>query len=353
MANTAKNVNLPPEGYHGGIIHDETKFQEALVLNVKGRENNRVGFVETGEESDALRIMKKRNMEPTVASDVLQITIAHYPTNTVTAPELYGILWDIIGELQSWGFITNVILQDGGDQNRQFMRLHFNNDEDAIRKNYMSPNLAYLARNVAYSQDVSHNVKKLRNAVLSGGTQKHHTRHLRLRGQSIVGLDAVRWDEKTNSRRANRTISTSHMYPGSAEIVRNHLAEEMLDQDFMYLMQAYQKFLQNRSVFDGTERFLEQTSQLISIFTDKRPISSVTDIRLSTLKKIQKWFRDWKEEVHCLVGLSAKVTPVHKLSHQNCQQAVTPYPWRMETSYRCLMINSVGHTPDRQRVELF
>lgn len=319
MFNTAKKVGLPDAGYHGGIIHDETKIQESLVLNVKGRENKLIGFVETGVEGESLRTIKSQKVEPILASEVLQVTflgytgfrfpIAHYPTNTVSAAELYGIIWDIISELQSWGFIADFILQDGGDQNRQFMKMHFEDENDAECKNYLSPNLTNMSRKIAHSQDFSHNIKKLRNAVLSSGLQKQHTRYLRKGDQFLVWemwLDAVKWDEQTNSRRVNKNITTSHMYPDSAEKMRNHYAEEMLDQNFLYLMRAYQKSLRNGSVLNSAIDFLEQTSLLISIFRDRRPISSVKDNRLSALKGIREWFREWKKEIEGRDDLSPK-----------------------------------------------
>jgi len=78
----------------------------------------------------------------------------------VTASELYLIIWDIISNLQSWGFIVDFILQDGGEQNREFMKLHFENEFDAQSKCYMSENLVNPLRRVGQSQVFSHNVKK-------------------------------------------------------------------------------------------------------------------------------------------------------------------------------------------------
>ncbi|CAG2219905.1 unnamed protein product [Mytilus edulis] len=175
MRNTAIQVNVPPSGYHGGLLHDEAKIQEDLVLNVKGERSELVGWIDTGSEAENLRIVKENKVSRKLATDVLQITflgytgfrfpIAHYPTDGVKASELYIIIWDLISQLQSWGFIVDFIMQDGGNQNREFTKLHFTGEP---RKNhFMCDSLVNPDRKVYHCQDFSHNMKKLRNAVFS------------------------------------------------------------------------------------------------------------------------------------------------------------------------------------------
>jgi hypothetical protein len=45
MLNSAKQVNLPVSGYYGGILHDEAKIQEDLVIKVKGGTNELIGML--------------------------------------------------------------------------------------------------------------------------------------------------------------------------------------------------------------------------------------------------------------------------------------------------------------------
>ncbi|CAC5399565.1 unnamed protein product [Mytilus coruscus] len=52
MFNTAKKMKLSVSGYHGGLVHDETKIQEDLVINTKGSQNQLVGWVDTGDEGE-------------------------------------------------------------------------------------------------------------------------------------------------------------------------------------------------------------------------------------------------------------------------------------------------------------
>ena len=106
------------------------------------------------------------------------------------------------------------ILQDGGEQNREFIKLHFENESDAQSKSYMSENLVNAVRKVGHSQDFSHNIKKLRNSCLSSGEHSYNTRKIKKGDNYIVWdhwVDAIRWDEQTNSRRIHHKITQLHL----------------------------------------------------------------------------------------------------------------------------------------------
>lgn len=102
---------------------------------------------------------------------------------------------------------------------------------------------------------------------------------------------------KLISRKIHYKISHSHLYPDSAEKMRNHLAEEMLDADMCNLMKHYKMSLKNGNILNGTIEFLENTSEIIKVFRDQRPILSTNDIRIHKLKSVLQWLRSWKEEV--------------------------------------------------------
>ncbi|CAC5382466.1 unnamed protein product [Mytilus coruscus] len=245
MLNTAKKMKLPMSGYHGGLVHDETKIQEDLVINTKGCENQLVGWVDTGDEGESLKILKEKTVNKTLATEVLQVSFLGYT--------------------------------DGGQQNREFMKIHFDNDMDAKIKKYCSESLVNPEKKVAHLQDFSHNMKKLRNAVLSSGINKFHTRTLTRNGLTIVWeqcINAAKWDEEKNSRRVHYKLTSSHLHPDSAEKIRNHLAEEVLNEDMLHLMKEYRNSLLNGVVLDSAIEFLEHTSILVSVFRDKRPILS-------------------------------------------------------------------------------
>lgn len=58
MRNTAEKVNVHEAGYYGGLLHDEAKVQQDLGINIKGKTNQLVGWVDTSDECEHLRIIK-------------------------------------------------------------------------------------------------------------------------------------------------------------------------------------------------------------------------------------------------------------------------------------------------------
>ena len=105
-------------------------------------------------------------MKSTLATHVFQIMfvgytrfrfpVCHYPTCVVKASELHTILWSTIKKLHDWGFLVDYIMQDGGEETRQFIKSNFDGDE--LEKHYLSPNLVDPTCVVAHIQDFSHNM---------------------------------------------------------------------------------------------------------------------------------------------------------------------------------------------------
>lgn len=60
------------------LVHDETKIQEDLVINTKGCENQLVGWVDTGDEGESLKILKEKTVNKTLATEVLQVSFLGY-----------------------------------------------------------------------------------------------------------------------------------------------------------------------------------------------------------------------------------------------------------------------------------
>ncbi len=148
MMNVAQQLKLPPAGYAGGLIHDETKIQQDLVTVRNGNTMKLVGFVDTGSEAADLRRLKNKDDKQELAHDALQLIFhgytgfrfpfAHFPTSGVKASELYIIVWEAISALQQWGFQVDYIMQDGGAQNREFTKIHFPGDSLDVK--YLSVN---------------------------------------------------------------------------------------------------------------------------------------------------------------------------------------------------------------------
>jgi hypothetical protein len=56
--------------------------------------------------------------------------------------------------------------------------------------------------------------------------------------------------------------------------------------------------LSNGKVLDGAVELLEQTSIMIAIFRDQRLITTEDDLRLSQIRNILEWFRNWRKGVN-------------------------------------------------------
>jgi hypothetical protein len=203
--------------------------------------------------------------------------------------------------------VVDFVMQDGGQQNRELTRLHFLEDPKAHE--FMTNSLVHPNQKIGLCQDFSHNVKKLRNAVLSSGIQPFHTRLL-TRNDKVIAWDqwfqAAKWDERTNSRLIHHKLTSSHLQPDSAEKMRNHLAEDVLDENMLNLLRCYQKSLHKGSDLDSVIEFLENTSKIIKFFRDPHPIVSMSDGRIHEIKQVLIWFQSWRDEVSRFESLTAK-----------------------------------------------
>lgn len=138
-------------------------------------------------------------------------------------------------------------MQDGEEENRQFIKSNFDGDE--FDRRYLSTNLVDTTCVVAHIQNFSHNMKKVRN-IISSGHKPFHKRLVQKNDLYVIWehwISAVKWDRKVNTRPLCHKITDQHLYPNSSEKMRNHLAEDMLNEDFLYLMEAFQSDLNDGS----------------------------------------------------------------------------------------------------------
>ena len=312
-------------------MHDEAKLQQDLVLERYGETFRLIGFVEMGEEAFLADIIKTKQVTRNLATDALQITflghtgfrfpVAHFAAKSAKPHELYILLFNVISSLGEWGFTVDAILQDGGESNREFTNMLFP-DKDPVKHDCMVRNVTDFDKMLILSQDFSHCVKKIRNSIFSSGSDKGHTREMQHGANSIVWkqwVAAVMWDRDTNSRLVHRKVTDSHLFPNQSEKMRNQLAEEMLDADMLNLMKAYQSSLADPDILNSTVELLENTSVLINIFRDKRPIMTSSDERLEKLNNIHLWMKRWEEE-----NMSNEEIPTNKkkrsLPTDQCRQ---------------------------------
>jgi hypothetical protein len=80
--------------------------------------------------------------------------------------------------------------------------------------------------------------------------------------------------------------------------MRNGLASDVLNSEMLYLMKLYQGTLDNPARLASTVELLENTSILVNIFLDKRPITNLQDNRLKKLEDVLSYFKNWENELN-------------------------------------------------------
>ena len=178
----AAQEHLPLDRY-AGVVHDEIYIQEDLVVSQSGSDKHLVGFVDTGHKGNFLCALQSTNPTDTLAKQVWQVyftgftgfrfPVAHYGCHNIKVCGMYKLLGDVL-MLQDYGFRVYYIMQDGGEQKREFIHLHFK-EKDPLSCRYLCPNPTIPTEKVALVQDYAHKTKKMRNAILSSGVDKGFT----------------------------------------------------------------------------------------------------------------------------------------------------------------------------------
>ena len=88
-----------------------------------------------------------------------------------------------------------------------------------------------------------------------------------------------------------------HVELTSSTKMRNRLAEQVLDKDMLFLMKSYQATLDKPELVSSTVCFLENTSVLVDVFTDRRPVCEPSDKRLRRLREVLEFFNSWESSV--------------------------------------------------------
>jgi hypothetical protein len=111
-------------------------------------------------------------------------------------------------------------------------------------------------------------------------------------------MDCYKWDQQ-NSLQLHRKLTNEHIFPDTQQKMRNHLAEEVLNNEMLNLMKQYKNSLGEKGqIRNGAVQLLENTSHIDSIFRDMRPIATLNDPRLSTLHTVSEWFLEWERYGH-------------------------------------------------------
>lgn len=299
----ANRQNISEHERYGGIIFDEMSIQVDIEIDKKGDIVELSGFTDYGNEGNLCHALRTGTQEKSLGKYVLQLLFlgtngfrfpfAHFITNGIQASELYGLFWKSVYFLYTYGFTVLYTCMDGAQSNRSFMHICLGDKPTS-----------FIARNPCTSTDViflmdySHVMKKLRNNILKSGIRPKSTRILTLPSSYTIQwqmfLDFFEWDQQ-NALQLHRKLTNEHFHLDAQLKMRNHLAEDVLNSDMLHAMKVYQQTLGEKGqILNGAIELLEQTSRLVEIFRDMRPIKSIDDPRLNTLKSVSSWFTQWQ-----------------------------------------------------------
>ncbi|KAL3871859.1 hypothetical protein ACJMK2_039831 [Sinanodonta woodiana] len=199
----------------------------------------------------------------------------------------YTLFWRAVDKLSVCGFTTAYVNVDGAQSNRSFMHMH------GIQLRSMNLNVT--------SSGLLTRYQKIRNNIMKSGIKKVCTRNLELPDKTNIQwqmwVDAFNWD-KISPLQIHRALTQVHVYPNTKEKMRNHLAEEVLNDDMLNLMTQYQASLgQNGASPSGSIDMLKHTSKMIRNFHDQRPIFQANDMRLHEKIEILQRLKRWEETI--------------------------------------------------------
>ena len=193
MREATLSSNLPKCGFEGFLVLDEMKIKEDLIIKKYKGSIELVGFVELPEPLKHFEAHKRNTNAQELASNVLQFVflghtgfrfpIANFATTTAKASELYMYVHSTIQKLVFYGFKVTAVIMDGGVQNRDFAKMHFQGHPlDA--QWFFTPPYAQSSQ-IAFVQDISHNIKKIRNSLLKSGMATWHSRKITVDGSLV------------------------------------------------------------------------------------------------------------------------------------------------------------------------
>jgi hypothetical protein len=312
MKEEAVLLNLPSEGYEGGLLIDEMSIQPDLQLKRIGQEYQLIGFTDCCEESKSMALLSGKN-DLQLATHVLQFLfightgfrfpVAHFPTVQATPSELYLSFWRLVQMLSLYDFTVTYVSIDGAQSNRSFMKMFLpenHNTSDTMNTVSFINIFDNSLPKINIIMDYSHVMKKIRNNILKSGHLQYCKRLLMYNNQSIIWdhwLKSYQWDVSSNCLKIYPQLTEEHFHLNSQLKMRNKLAENVLDKNMLNLMELYKKSLgENGNVLNSSIELLKNTSVLVEIFRDNRPLKMYEDSRIAALKKYYCGFKTGKSQ---------------------------------------------------------
>lgn len=309
MFNEANFLELPTEARQGGIIFDEMAIQTDIQIEKNGDIVELIGFTDKGKEGDICGVLRSGKKEQQLGTHVLQLLFlgvtgfrfpfAHFITSQIQASELYSLFWKSVQCLFSFGFKVIYTCMDGAVCNRSFLHICVGENKN-FDYNFISKSPTTLHDDI-FIMDISHVLKKIRNNIIKSGHGPKCTRLLTLPDKTTIQwqmfIDCFKWDQE-NALQLHRKLSNDHFFPDNQMKMRNHLAEDVLNENMLFLMQQYKQNLgQKGQILDGCISLLQNTLQMVSIFRDMRPIKKEDDQRLQIPREVANWFLTWCQNI--------------------------------------------------------
>ena len=232
----------------GGLIFDEMTIQSGVQLQPEGEGLSMTGFVDLGCDNSGLTTVTDKAKPMEVANTVLQFIFlglngfrfpfSYMLCKTLSTGQLMTIITDIIQTLESYDISIIFLCMDGASVNRSLCN-SMTSCMSAVTQNVVS-----VHDKLCCIMDFSHVVKKLRNSIYSSG-QEEGSKRLIIHPMGYVEwshfYDAYIWDKNNHTLRIHRKLNDEHFYLNNALKMRNHLAEQVLNSDMLFLMEQYSK----------------------------------------------------------------------------------------------------------------
>ncbi|XP_067943139.1 LOW QUALITY PROTEIN: uncharacterized protein [Watersipora subatra] len=99
-----------------------------------------------------------------------------------------------------------------------------------------------------------------------------------------------RWSSETEVSIARR-LTDDHLFLTTSLKIKNDSAEAMLDRDMLNSFKMYRRTLSESTKVDGLIELLEVTCDLVEVFNDQKPVSSLVDPRMKTILRALDYFK--------------------------------------------------------------
>ena len=222
---------------------------------------------------------------------------AHFPTCGMKGSQINAIMQEAVNQVIDKGFTPEYFMYDGASSNRAFMSTNFS--EDPLSQNMTHANPFNITETITHIPDPKHVIKRIRNMALQSGKSEGAARLLVLNEVTVEWdhwKQAHTWDLHKNPEmmRIHHRLTDEHIFLTDSNKMRNHLAEESLSNEMLFLMKAYGDSLQDASHLSSTLKFLEITSSIVDLFNNSTPLTSLNDNRITQASKALQFFSDWK-----------------------------------------------------------